>query len=98
MESSDLELALQKKFKTAQEKYIYFLLAVAASAIGYAITQAKVEPFNLNHAAFGLSVCLWSLSFMSGLKFIEFTTNSTYQNVIYLSISASYVTLRTTRD
>lgn len=83
--SGDLELELQKQFKAAQEKYIYFLLAVAASAIGYAITQVKIEPFNLNHIAFGLSIFLWALSFMSGLKFIELTINSTFKNMIYLS-------------
>lgn len=83
--SGNLELELQKQFKAAQEKYIYFLLAVSASAIGYAITQVKVEPFNLNHIAFGLSIFLWSLSFMSGLKFIEFNTESTFKNMLYLS-------------
>jgi len=31
--SGNLELELQKQFKAAQEKYIYFLLAVSASAI-----------------------------------------------------------------
>lgn len=83
--SGNLELELQKQFKAAQEKYIYFLLAVSASAIGYAITQLKVEPFNLNHIAFGISILLWALSFMCGLKFIEFTADSTFKNMLYLS-------------
>lgn len=83
--SGDLEQELYRQFKGAQEKYTYFLLAASASAIGYAITQIKVEPFNPSHIAFALSIVLWSLSFISGLKFIEGSTNFTFKNVIYLS-------------
>ncbi|KUM51865.1 hypothetical protein [Rheinheimera sp. EpRS3] len=82
--STEIELELHKQFKAAQERYIYFLLAVSVSAIGYAITQIKVEPFNLNHIAFALSITLWSLSFISGLKFAQLTVDSTFKNMIYL--------------
>ena len=84
--SDNLELELLKQFKAAQERYIYFLLAVSASAIGYAITQLQVEAFNLNHIVFGASIFLWALSFMLGMKFIELTTESAFKNVVYLSL------------
>ncbi|MDD2894320.1 MAG: hypothetical protein PHF20_10380 [Halothiobacillaceae bacterium] len=83
--SSNLELELGKQFKASQEKYIYFLLAVAASAIAYAMTQSKVEPIELRQIPLGLSILSWGLSFFSGLRFIEYATNFTFQNQNYLA-------------
>lgn len=83
--ASNIELELGKQFKAAQEKYIYFLLAVAASAIGYAMTQSKVEPLAYRHIPLGLSVLFWAVSFFSGLRFIEYATSFTFQNQNYLA-------------
>lgn len=85
MASENLELELQKQFKASQEKYVYFLLAAAASAIGFAMTQSKVEPLEWIHIPLGLSVILWALSFISGLRFIEYSTSFTFQNQNYLA-------------
>jgi hypothetical protein len=83
--SSNLELELGKQYKASQEKYIYFLLAVAASAIAYAMTQSKVEPLVLRQIPLGLSILSWGLSFFSGLRFMEYATNFTFQNQNYLA-------------
>ena len=85
MSSENLELELQKQFKASQEKYIYFLLAAAASAIGFAMTQSKVEPLEWIHIPLGLSIVFWALSFISGLHFIEYSTSFTFQNQNYLA-------------
>lgn len=81
----NLELELSKQFKASQEKYIYFLLAAAASAIGFAMTQSKEEPFHFIHIPLGLSLGLWAVSFISGLRFLEYAANSTFQNQNYLA-------------
>lgn len=83
--SSNLELELGKQFKASREKYIYFLLAMAASAIAYAMTQSKVEPLELRQIPLGLSILSWGLSFVSGLRFVEYATNVTFQNQNYLA-------------
>lgn len=83
--SSNLELELGKEFKASREKYIYFLLAMAASAIAFAITQSKVEPVTLRQIPLGLSIISWGLSFVSGLRFLEYTINITFQNQNYLA-------------
>jgi len=85
MSSENLELELQKQFKASQEKYIYFLLAAAASAIAFAMTQSKVEPLEWIHIPLGLSILLWALSFISGLRFIEYSTSFIFQNQNYLA-------------
>jgi len=83
--SSDLENELAREFKTAQDKYIYFLLAAAASAIGYAITQLELEPLTYYHIPLGLSILLWSYSFFSGIQFIENLTGTLFQNHNFLA-------------
>lgn len=81
----NLELELAKQFKASQEKYIYFLLAAAASAIGFAMTQSKAEPLNYIHAPLGLAIFLWAISFVSGLKVVEYAVSVTFQNQNYLA-------------
>ena len=83
--SENLELELSKQFKASQEKYVYFLLAAAASAIGFAMTQSKVEPLHCIHIPLGLAVGLWAVSFISGLRFVEYATSVTFQNQNYLA-------------
>lgn len=81
----NLELELSKQFKASQEKYIYFLLAASASAIGFAMTQSKVEPLHLIHIPLGFSIGLWAVSFISGLRFLEYAGSVTFQNQNYLA-------------
>ncbi|EDM46811.1 hypothetical protein [Marinobacter algicola] len=81
----NLELELSKQFKASQERYVYFVLAASASAIGFAMTQSKTEPLNYFHAPLGLAIFLWAVSFVSGLKVVEYAVSVTFQNQNYLA-------------
>lgn len=83
--SSGIEVELFKQFKAAQEKYIYFLLAAAASAIGFAMTQSKTEALTLYHIPLGLSDLCWTVSFYSGLQFLAYAISTTFQNLNHLA-------------
>jgi hypothetical protein len=83
--SSEIELELSRQYRTAQDKYIYFLLAAAASAIGYAITQIKVEPLATHHIFVGIAVLLWSVSFYSGIQICEYLITQIFQNHNYIA-------------
>lgn len=83
--TENLELEMGKQFKASQEKYIYFLLAAAASAIGFAMTQSKVEPLGFIHIPLGFAIGLWAISFVSGLRVVEYAANVTFQNQNYLA-------------
>lgn len=83
--SSDEELELFKQYKSAQDKYRYFLLAAAASAIGFAMTQTKTEILSLCHIPLGLAIVSWAVSFYSGMQFLEYAMGVTFQNHNYLS-------------
>ncbi len=81
----NLELELHKQFSASREKYIYFLLAASATAIGYAMAQSKIEPLDWVHIPLGISIFLWGTSFISGIRFIEYSISSTFQNQNYLA-------------
>lgn len=83
--AENLELELSKQFKASQEKYIYFLLAAAASAIGFAMTQSKTEPLTCIHIPLGIAIFLWATSFVSGLRVVEYAARVTFQNQNYLA-------------
>ena len=83
--SENLELQLGTEYKASQEKYCYFLLAAAASAIGFAITQLKIEPLQYHHIPLGISVALWAISFISGMQVIEYAGSLVFQNHNYLA-------------
>jgi hypothetical protein len=76
---------LIERFYISQERNAYFLLAAAASAIGFAITQAKVEPITYMHIPLGLSVLSWAVSFYCGQQFIQWSISAVGKNADYLS-------------
>jgi hypothetical protein len=41
MSASDDQMEVYKQHRNAQEKYVYFLLAAAGAAIGFAVNQTK---------------------------------------------------------
>ncbi len=83
--SDNLELELGKLFKASQERYAYFMLAAAASAIGFAMTQSKTEALDFIHIPLGLSIVFWAISFVAGLRFVQYAGNVTLQNQNYLA-------------
>ena len=49
-------------------QYAYFLLAVSAAAIGFAVNQTQQARLEIWHAPLGLSVLLWGASFYFGCR------------------------------
>jgi hypothetical protein len=85
--SSHIQLELLKQFKVAREKNTYFILAAAASAIGFAMTQTKIEALSFWHIPLGISVLFWAFSFFCGLKFVEVSILSLGKNYDYLLLT-----------
>jgi len=52
----------------AKDKYAYYLLAVAATAIAYVAHQTSQDALRLDHAILGLAVFCWLVSFYYGCK------------------------------
>lgn len=63
---------LQKIAGEANSKYIYYLLAASAAAIGYALQKAENLQPTYSLTFFGLCIILWAMSFYFGCKSVEF--------------------------
>ena len=83
--SSSAEVELMKIHKVAQEKHIYFILAAAGSGIGFSLVQSKVEKFSYHHLIWIFAIALWAISFLCGLRSIEYINNGTVHNAKYLA-------------
>lgn len=67
MAENDL-MELHKQHRTGQDKYIYFLLAVAASGIAYAVEKTAGFKLSWTMVPLGAAVLLWGASFFFGCR------------------------------
>ena len=59
------ELEVYRQLNASQDKYTYFMLAAAGSAIAYALSRAQDE-FKRDFCTLGISLLLWGVSFSCG--------------------------------
>ena len=84
--ASDLEKHISSQLTEAQSKYTYFLLAIAASAIGLVIQRTTNSAINLKMIPLGLSVICWGWSFFSGCKNRAYFSSTLYANAALIKI------------
>jgi hypothetical protein len=61
---------LIKTFRQQQEKYIYYVIALAVTAIGFSIYRTANMKLSMSQIPLALSVLFWGLSVFFGLRFI----------------------------
>lgn len=77
---------IHSQLRTAQDKYTYFLLAIAASAIAFSVQITKTESFSTSLVPLGLAVLSWGGSFFLGCRHIEYVNSTLYANAEYLKM------------
>lgn len=80
------ELWLQHRF--GQDKYTYFLLAVTASAIAFAVQKTGDAVFAWTLAPLGLAVLAWGGSFYCGCKNLIWVQTALMANYNLLQLKA----------
>ena len=85
MSSNEL-LELHKRHQIGQEKYTYFLLAVTASAVTFAIQKTDGLIITLSLLPLGGAVLLWGLSFYFGIKNLLFVQTALGANYSLLQL------------
>ncbi|ENM3848673.1 hypothetical protein NTE31_002817 [Vibrio cholerae] len=78
------EDSLINAYRESREKIIYFVLAASGSAIGFAMTQAKVEAFQSHHYIWLAAICFWATSFLCGIKALDYQKRLTLNNAMSL--------------
>ena len=77
---------IYRALRTSQDKYTYFLLAVAGAGIGFAVNQTQGLPINWSQVPLGLSVLCWAVSFFYGCKHIKYINSTLYSNFTLLFV------------
>ncbi|WP_371185147.1 hypothetical protein [Thalassotalea maritima] len=77
---------LHNQLRTSQDKYVYFLLAVTASAIAFSVQITKDSVFSLTLLPLGVAVVCWAWSFFCGCRQIQYVNSILYSNTEYLRI------------
>ncbi|MEZ8346516.1 hypothetical protein BCT19_04795 [Vibrio splendidus] len=78
------EDSLISAHRESREKTIYFVLAASGSAIGFAMTQTKIESFQPHHYIWLAAICFWATSFLCGIKALEYQKQLTLNNAMSL--------------
>jgi hypothetical protein len=77
---------LRSQFRQQQEKYVYYIISIAVTAIGFSVYRTTGQPLKWVQIPLGLSVCFWGISIFCGLKFIAYNISMLYTNHEYLSM------------
>lgn len=70
----------------AKDRYTYYLLAIAAAAIGFAANQTSGQALRFDHFLLGFAVLFWGFSFYFGcqnrLHHISYLDNSFWRSAL----------------
>lgn len=86
MINSENYLEIVKAHRTAQDKYTYFLLAVAGASIGFSLSQTQAATISWSKFPFGFSIIFWGASFFCGCRHINYLRSILYTNAELLKI------------
>ncbi len=77
---------VHRQLRVSQDKYTYFILAVAGAAVALAIRETHGTMIVWPHVLVGLAVLCWGLSFFYGCRHLEYVNSSLYANVDLLKV------------
>jgi hypothetical protein len=84
--TDDYLMEIQKQHRTGQDKYTYFLLAVTASAVAFAVQKTDDSKITYSLLPLGAAVLLWGLSFYFGVKHLLRVQTSIFANYNLLQL------------
>lgn len=77
---------LLKQFRQQQEKYVYYIIALCVTGIGFSVVKTTGLPLKWTQIPLASAVLSWGLSIHCGLKFMRYTISTLYANKTYLDI------------
>lgn len=86
MSDEDLKY-LHQQHRIGQDKYTYFLLAVTASAIAFAVQKTDSSIFTFSLAPIGIAVISWCASFYCGCKNLVWVQTAVMANYNLLQLN-----------
>lgn len=82
------DLEVYRQLRTSQDKYTYFLLAAAASAVALAVSRTTGASISYWQTPLGLAVISWGLSFYFGCRHVAYVNSNLYANAHLLKVQS----------
>lgn len=77
---------IRNYMRALQERYVYYLIALAVTSIGFAIYKTSGQSLNWIQVTLGLSILSWGTSIHCGFTFIKYHISTLYANNAYFEI------------
>ena len=74
------KIEIYKQLRTSQDKYTYFLLAIAAGAVAYSIRLTIDFTLSYKLIPLGIAVLCWGASFFFGCRQLSYINSTLYAN------------------
>ncbi len=75
-----------RQLRTAQDKYVYFLLAAAGAAIALAVNQTQTAVLSWSQLPLAGAVLCWAVSFFCGCIHLSYVSSTLHANVELLEV------------
>ena len=85
---SEQQIEVYRQHRTAQEKYVYFLLAAVGAAIALVVNQTQTASLAWSQLPLGLAVALWAFSFYFGCRHLAYVESTLFANAALLKVEA----------
>jgi len=82
----EIQQQIIKEHKERQEKFVYYLVALAVSCIGFAVYNTLDAKLKLIQIPLGLAVISWGISVFCGIKFLKTALALLYDNSRYFDV------------
>jgi len=77
---------IQRQFRQQQEKFVYYLIALSVTSIGFSIYKTTGQPLKWTQIPLGMSILCWGLSVFCGLRFLKYVISTSYANNPYFDL------------
>jgi hypothetical protein len=81
-------LEVYRQLRAGQDKYVYFVLAAAASAVAFALSRAESRPLSQSLIPWGLALLFWGVSFSFGCIHLMLMNSILYGNSVLLEVES----------
>lgn len=83
---NEIQFNIQQEFRDKQEKYVYYIIALSVSAIGFSLYKTENKSLTYSQIPLALAVLFWIISILCGLKFLKYVISNLYANNGYFEI------------
>ena len=88
--ASEPQIEVYRQHRTAQDKYIYFLLAAAGAAIAFAVNQTQGAKLAWSQLPLAGAVVCWGLSFFCGCRHLGYIESTLFANDALFRVLAGH--------